>query len=155
MKKVKDYMKKKVVFFEPEDSIFKVAKTFSKHNISGAPVVDVDRVVGVISESDVIKFLEVKMPRRSGVAEEPHVLAILMADFVKQGVEFLAEMRKVAKSKVKDFMSKEVVSISPDATLLEAAEIMDRNKVNRLPVMQKDKLVGIIAKADLIRALVE
>lgn len=154
MKLVKDFMEKKVVCFSPNDSIFEVAKKFSKHNISGGPVLSRGKVIGVISEADIVRFIELKMPKEEPLAEEPHILMLLMASFVKEGIEFLREGQKLSKSKVKDFMSKEVISILPDATLLEAAEMMCSKKVTRLPVIDNNKLAGIIAREDLIRAMV-
>ena len=62
MKLVKDYMKKDVIYFTPNDSIFDVAKVFSEKNISGAPVVDNGQIVGIISETDIIKFMRLKLP---------------------------------------------------------------------------------------------
>jgi predicted transcriptional regulator len=56
MKLVKDYMKRKVIFFKPDNSIFEVAQTLSKCHISGAPVVEKNKVVGVISETNIIEY---------------------------------------------------------------------------------------------------
>ena len=155
MKLVKRYMKRKVVKFSPNDSIFEVAKVFSKNNISGAPVVRNNKVVGVISEGDILNFLKIKLPEASGLAEEPHVLTLMIANFVKEGIEFINEAKNISKTKVDNFMSKEIISISPEANILEAAQIMATHKVNRLPVITGEKLVGIISRADLIKALLE
>lgn len=155
MKLVKNYMKRKVVHFSPKDSVFEAAKVFSKYNISGAPVVHRNKVVGVISEADIIKFLEIKLPRTENIAEEPHVLALLVANLVKEGIEFIREIKKISKTKVENFMTKEVLSIHPGAQILEAAQLMSQHNVNRLPVIENQRLVGNISRADLIRALLE
>ncbi len=155
MKLVKHYMKKRVVKFSPNDSVFEVAKVFSKNNISGAPVVKNDKVVGVITEGDLLNFLKIKLPEVNGLAEEPHVLTLMIANFVKEGLEFINEAKKISKTKVDNFMSKEIISIGPEANILEAAQIMATCKVNGLPVISNDKLVGIISRADLIKALLE
>lgn len=155
MKLVKHYMKKKVIYFSPKDSVFKVAKVLSEHNISGAPVVHEKKVVGVISEADIINFMRIKLPKVEGLAEEPHVLALIMANFVKTGIDFITEIKKISKIKVENFMSRDVLSINPDAEILEAAEIMAKHQVDRLLVVVNEKLIGIISRADLIRALLE
>ncbi len=155
MKLVKDYMKTKVVYFRPEDSIFKVAKVLSKHHISGAPVVNNRKVVGVISETDLIKYMRLKLPQESAMAHEFHILSILLVSMVKNQLEFKKEIEKMAKIRVRDLMSKDVVSILPDESIIEAATVMEKNRIDRLPVINSGRLVGIIARPDLIRALIE
>ena len=155
MKLVKDYMKRKVVCFKPKDSIFKVAKVLSKHHISGAPVVNKRKVVGVISETDLIKYMRLKLPQESEMAHEFHILSILLVSMVKDHLEFKKEIEKMAKIRVKDLMSKDVISILPDESVIEAATVMEKHKIDRLPVVNSGRLVGIIARPDLIRALIE
>ena len=155
MKLVKTYMKKKVVSFEPEDSIFDVAKTLSKHHISGAPVVNSGKVVGVISETDIIKFMRMRLPQESMMLQEFHILRLLLISMVKDQLQFKKEIEKMSKIKVKDLMTKDVISITPDENVIEAATVMERHKIDRLPVVNAGKLVGIIARPDLIRALIE
>ncbi len=156
MKRAKDYMRKDVVSFGPHDSIFDVAEILSKNNISGAPVVDGRKVVGMISVSDVVKFMRVKIPESNFLTHEPHSLSMLVAGFIKEGISFAREIKKISSSMVKDFMSKDVVSTNPEATLIEVAEILDKHKIDRLPVIDaRGKLVGIISRTDLLRALLD
>ncbi|MEM5793828.1 MAG: CBS domain-containing protein [Candidatus Aenigmatarchaeota archaeon] len=156
MKKVRDFMNCNVIFVSPEDSIFKAAKIFCDKNISGAPVVEEGKVVGVISISDIIRFVSMKL-QKADLAQIPS-LSLLLFDFIKSSKEYLQmkkEINKILKVKVRDVMSKEVVSVNPEASLIEAASLMEKNDVNRLPVIENDKLVGIIAREDLIKALIE
>ena len=156
MKLVRDYMKKKVVTFKPNDSIFTVAKMLSKHGISGAPVVRSRKVVGVISKSDIIRYMRLKMPEENAsMLHEIHALSILMITMIKDHLEFKRELLKMSKIKVSELMSKDVVSISPQENIIEAATMMERHTVERLPVIDRGRLVGIIARSDLIRALIE
>ena len=76
MKKVENFMNKRVVFFSPEDSIFDVAKIFSKRSISGAPVVRNKKVIGVISESDIVKFMSLKLGKVGGVVTSTSLMLI-------------------------------------------------------------------------------
>ena len=156
MKLVKDYMKGKVICCRPQDSIFKVAKILSKHRISGLPVVRARKVIGIISETDIVKYMKLKLPAESStMLHEFHALSIMMLAMIKDHFEFKKELEKVSKVRVSEMMSKDVISISPDENVVEAATVMERNKIDRLPVINKGRLVGIIARADLIRALVE
>ncbi len=82
-------------------------------------------------------------------------MSILLFSFIEHLSKLKNELQRISKIKVKDIMSKRIVFISSDASLLEAASVMEKKDINRLPVIDDDKLVGIIARADLIRALCE
>jgi CBS domain-containing protein len=153
--KVKDLMKRNVIYFSPEDSIFEVARVFSREGISGAPVIENGKVVGVISETDLIRFLKMHFPKFHAYAEEPHFFALLVGHLLKEKIQFHLEMKKFQKIKVREIMSKSIISVSPEATIIEAAELMDKYAVDRLPVIANKRLVGLITKADLIRVFLE
>jgi len=155
MKTVRDYMKKKVIFFKPNDSIFDAAQVLSKHHISGGPVVDGKKVVGVISETDIIEYMKLNIASRRVDTAEPHVLALLIASIARDRLGVKKELERLSKIQVKDLMSTHVVSISSDQNILEAATVIEKNDIERLPVIDNDKLVGIITRADLIRALID
>jgi CBS domain-containing protein len=162
MKKVKDFMSRRVVYLKPNDTIFKAAKSFCRRGISGAPVVSSaqsKRVIGVVSESDIVKFMGTKVCNTQSMAGDftYQSLSLLLLHFVRTGKDYLGfkkELGRISKTKIKDVMSKRVISVSPDESVLDAAERMDSNDVNRLPVVKNGKLVGIIARADLLKALV-
>ena len=155
MKKVRDVMCTNVVCFSPESSVFEVARILSEKNISGAPVVENEKVVGVISTSDIVKFIKTKL--KIGSVHEIPSLSLLFLDLIKTGKDFVElkkEIKKIENVKIKNIMSKKVVSISPEASIFDAAELMDKYDVNRLPVIENGKLIGIIARADIIKAIV-
>jgi CBS domain-containing protein len=158
MKKVGDYMNRQVFFVKPEFSIFDVAKIFSKNAISGAPVVEKGKIIGVVSVSDITKFMSLKMANAEIISENPTSMSLLFLNFARLSKDFIGfkkEMDRVSKTKIKNIMSKKVVCTCPNANLFEAATLMDKNDVNRLPVVENGKLIGIIARADLIKALIE
>jgi CBS domain-containing protein len=151
MKKVRDFMNPDVIKFSPEDSIFDVAKIFSQNDISGAPVVEKNKVIGVISESDIVKFMSFKLGRPAEVTTS---LSTLLLTFVMDNIAIKTQLKKISKIRIKDFMSRSAIQISPEASLLEAACMMEKHDINRLPVTEEGKLVGIIARSDLIKALI-
>jgi CBS domain-containing protein len=155
MKLVKEYMNSNVISFKPDDSIFTVAEKFYKNHISGAPVVENNEVIGVISETDIVKFMRISIPKNSESTVEPHLLTLLLAGLVKGRIALKKSLEKLAEIEVKDLMCKEIVSISPDQSVIDAATIMSKNKVNRLPVIDNNKLIGILSRADLIKALID
>lgn len=163
MKKVKDFMSRRVAYLKPSDTIFKAAKVFCKRGISGAPVVDsarTKRVIGVISESDIVKFMGTNVCNTKAMAGDftYQSLSLLFLHFLRMGknhLGFKKELGRISKTKIKDVMSKRVVFASPEESVFDAAEKMDSHDVNRLPVVKNGRLVGIIARADLIKALVD
>ena len=65
------------------------------------------------------------------------------------------ELKKITRIKIRDVMTKTVITIKPNATLVEIANIIEKNDVNRLPVVNdKGKLIGIVTRADVIKGLV-
>ena len=152
----KELMNKRVICFEPEDSIFDAARIFAREDISGAPVVENDRLIGIVSISDVVKFMTTKITDSNIIEHEPQSLSFLLLNLAKMGKDYMGfkkEIGRLSHTKVKDVMSKEVLIISPDMTLIEIAELMDKKDVNRLPVIEKDKLVGMVSRADLLKTL--
>jgi len=158
MRKVRDIMCCDVLFVRPNNSVFDVAKVFSKNNISGAPVIERGRVVGVISISDIVKFMGIRLADGAAVIHEPQSLSLILLNLVKMGKDFMdfrKDLERISKTEIKHMMSKDVAAIDPNAELFEAANMMESKDVNRLPVIEDGKLVGIVARADLIRALIE
>jgi len=156
MKTVKDFMNEKVVCLSPDDTIFDAAKLLSELNIAGAPVVENDKIIGVISVSDIIKFIDIKLGKLPKI-EFPGLSWLLLAliQMQKLNMDLRGELDKATRSKVKDVMTKDVVTVTPDSTLIDVAELMEKHDVNRLPVVSEGKLVGIVARTDLIKALIE
>ena len=152
MKLVEEYMKKAVIVLSPEDRVLDVINIFSENNISGAPVVENGKVIGVVSESDIIKFLSkdlVEFPKPKTNIQ------LMMLEIVKSQIELKVSIKKQLDTKIKDIMNKNVVTISPKDGILKAAEIMSKNDVRRLPVTENGKLVGIISRTDLLKAFSE
>lgn len=160
MKKVKDFMNKNVISFRPSDSIFDVAKTFSEKNISGAPVIERGRLVGMVSASDIVKFMSMRLAASPLFPSKmiQHSLSLMVINFLRVGknhLEFKKELKKISKTRVKDVMSKNAITIGPDGNLYEVASLMHKRDINRLPVVENGKVIGIVAREDLVRALVE
>jgi predicted transcriptional regulator len=75
---------------------------------------------------------------------------------LEKGIKAINEMKKIGKLKVKNLMSKRVFYVKPEDTILEAARIMSKKDVRRLPVIDENgKLVGVISRTDILKALVK
>jgi len=158
MKKVREYMRPDVFFVRPTFTIFEVAKIFAKDNISGAPVVEHGKVIGMISISDITKFMALRISQADVIAHDPNSLSIMLLTLIKMGkdyADFRRELERISHFTVRDVMSRNVVAIAPDAPLFEAASMMEKHDVNRLPVIEGKRLIGIITRGDLLRALID
>jgi len=153
MKTVKEYMKKAVIYFSPDDTIFHAAKVFSENNISGAPVMKDGKLVGIVSESDIIKFLSKKLlPELKPFSNS----SLMLLELLRQEVSFYKQLKEMFSVKIEKIMNKKVLTIKPDSSLIEAAEIITKHDIRRLPVVDEEgRLVGIISRTDLLKALSE
>jgi CBS domain-containing protein len=140
--KIKDVMTREVVAVAPETPLKEVAATLVEHGISGVPVVDPDgHVLGVVSEGDVL-FKERGEPAKGG----PLKWLLDSSTY--------ARALKVDATTAREAMTSPALTISPFRSLSEAARRMSDKGVNRLPVVENDVLVGIVTRADLVRAFV-
>jgi CBS domain-containing protein len=139
--KVRDIMTSDVVTVGPEDSLKDVASILTALGVSGLPVCDLERrVIGVVSEADIL-YKELDPKERTGGA-----LAWLV-----DGTDGKT-IRKASARKVADAMSVPAITISPFRSVAEAARVMTLHGINRLPVVKGESLVGIVTRADLVRA---
>jgi CBS domain-containing protein len=123
-KSVRDIMTKKLVTFREETNIMVAIETLLKYKISGAPVVDKEgTVVGILSEIDTMSTLTRSLYHREWGGY------------------------------VRDFMSTEVTSVSPEIGIVDLAEFFRKNHFRRLPVIDHGKLVGQVSRRDVLRAI--
>jgi CBS domain-containing protein len=130
-----DVMTRDVLAVTPNTSVREAALLMIDNRISGLPVVEDDVVVGVISEADY-------------VAKDSSRTWVSRVLFGQEGGMLTAIER------VGELMSRDPITIPVTATVQEAARLMTRNDVNRLPVVDHGRMVGIVTRSDLIRAYV-
>jgi CBS domain-containing protein len=131
-----------VVSVSPETTLKQVAELMVEHHISGVPVVDADRrVLGVVSEADIVTS-ETAGTGRAGVLARARALA---------GQRAGVSMPRTAG----EAMTSPAVTIGSDRTVMQAAHVIADRGVNRLPVVDEDgRLVGMVTRADVVRAFV-
>lgn len=142
---VRDVMTTKVITVRPDTPAMEIARLLVENRISGVPVVDDEnRVLGIVSEGDLIRRLEDSDDgrRRSWWLE-------LLASPERRAEDYVKAHGRLAR----DIMTEEVVVIDEQATLGEAARLLEEKHVKRLPVVRDGRLVGIVSRADLLRAL--
>lgn len=153
--KIKDIMNKDVITCAPDDSLSHLADLFKENHISGLPVVDNGKVVGLVSETDIIKLF--KMPEFSNDLWLPspfEIIEIPIRNLVRLE-ETKRALENMKMRPVSDIMTKTIHAISPEDSLEDASGVMVKYNVNRLPVIENGKLVGIVARSDIIRGLSE
>lgn len=145
MMKVRDVMTHSVLSVRREAPLKEVALVLVDHRISGVPVVDVDgAVLGVVSEADLL----MKEQGADAVRHRP------LARFLGESRESRAQLAKLAAVTAGEAMTAPAVTIESGRRISEAAALMIARRVNRLPVVDDGRLVGIVTRADLVRAYV-
>lgn len=142
--RVGDVMHGPVVTVRPDASLREVAGLLVEHRISGLPVVDEAGVVlGVVSEADFVV--------KEGGTEPRH--GWLERLFGETEAE-QAELAKVRAATAREAMTAPAITVEVDTPVRDAARIMTERQVNRLPVTDGGRLVGIVTRADLVRCFV-
>lgn len=139
--KVQEIMTREVLTIGPDADLRDVAKFLVDNGISGLPVCGVRReLLGIVSEGDILV-------KEGGLrTRNPGFLGRLRGT--------ATQAQKARAVKVREAMTTPVVTISPHASVAEAARRMSDLGIKRLPVVQNDKLVGIVSSTDLVRAFV-
>jgi CBS domain-containing protein len=147
---VRDVMTTDVLSFRPDQSVREAAAALAARHVDGAPVVDASgAVVGMLSTGDLIV--------QDSQLHLPTTIAIFGAliELPWERRRFDDEVHKALASTVEELMERDPVTIAPDVEVQEAASVMHTRDVSRLPVVQDGTLVGIIARADVLRAFAQ
>lgn len=141
---VSDIMTRDVACVTPDSRLDEAVHLMVERKLSGLPVVEKDgRVAGVLTEGDLLRRSEIgTQGKERGWFEQ----------FFLPGNSALNYTRTHGR-KVGMLMTSDVVSVAPGAGLAEAAELMWKHRVKRLPVVENGRLIGILARADLLKVL--
>jgi CBS domain-containing protein len=138
-------MVRDVITVRPEASVRDAALLMLQHGISGLPVVDENNdLVGLVSEGDLIRRAETGTERRRSWWLELLTPQERLAD----------EFSRAHAVRVSDLMTRPVVSADENASLADIATLMERHGIKRVPIQQDGRLVGIVSRANLVKALV-
>ncbi len=132
--KVSDVMSKQVKTISPDDNLRNALDILSEYMITGIPVIKEGKLVGIVSEADIIKVMDIRK----------------IIDSEKDEIN-VSELEKI---KISEIMSKDVITINKKELISDASELMYRHHFNRLPVVSdKGRLIGIVTKEDIIRGI--
>jgi len=146
-------MNREVRTVHPDTSLAELARLFAETGIHGAPVVDAeDRLIGIVTESDVLKATKTKYVKYNLVYPSIHQFGM---DF-KEGVAYediLKAFDEVKHIPVSQLMTRKVTTAGPDDLVEDITPMMVKHKINRVPIVEKGKLVGIVTREDILRGL--
>jgi CBS domain-containing protein len=143
-----DLMTRDVAVVHPETSLLDAVKLMAHRHISGVPVVDdTGTIVGMMSEGDLVRWHE-------GYTERQARWLDMLADGFELAPAFLEGIQE-QRRRVKSVMSPGVTTVTEDRPAREVASLMYAKNIKRVPVVRDGKLVGIVARSDLIRALAQ
>jgi CBS domain-containing protein len=147
MLKAKDIMTREIISVHPETTVIEAAQLMLAHHINGLPVVDAEgHPEGIICQSDLITQQK-KIPI-------PSFFMLLGSAIPLQTQHNISkEVQKMAAIKVMEAMTAELITVDSESPLEEVATLMVNSNIHTLPVVDHDKLVGIIGKEDILRTL--
>ena len=152
--KVRDLMTTQLVTLQPTDTVKKAAIKFAVDNISGAPVVDNrNHLLGILSENDILNTI---LKYQIALDDENHDSVILTysMDSPSETDDILKKVsEEISNLEVSAIMTRTVLTTTPDTTIMEVLRAMIEMKVNRVPVVEKGVVIGIISRGDIIFAL--
>ncbi len=143
----RDIMTTEVITVSPETLVSDLAKTLAGKNIGGVPVVDADgRLLGIVTQSDLVeRAQDLQMP--------PAINILDLHVYLQIPSHLFRKVEKMLGATVADVMSPKPMTVSPETPVPQIAALMARQKVHTIPVVEQGKIVGIIGKMDLVRAV--
>jgi CBS domain-containing protein len=145
--KARDVMTSEVMSVGPDTSTREVAKILREHGISAVPVVgETGAPIGMVSEGDLIGRNETDREARRDW------WLTSLAEGEMLNADFLASLRAPVR-RVRDVMTAPVVTVGEDTEITEIARLLTAYRIKRVPVLRDGRIVGIVSRADLVRAL--
>lgn len=138
-----DVMTPDVITVQTHTPLDQIVALMLNHGISGLPVMDGEALVGIVTEGDLLRRVELgTTPHR------PHWLELFSA-----ATPLAAEYARTHGRKAGDMMTADVVTVGEDTPLADIVDLLESRRIKRVPVLREGKLVGIVSRANLLRAL--
>lgn len=146
--KISKILTKDVITVTSEITVKEIAKLMIKHDLTGIPVVENGKVVGIVTEGDLImKKAHLHLPT--------YIQLLDSFLYLESTKEVEKDLKKILAVKAKDIMTKDFTTVKLDSTVEELANIMHEKHVNPIPVMDNEKTVGIVSRSDLVALIAE
>ena len=144
-----DVMTREVITVKKETTIRDLAELFARHRISSAPVVDDSgAMIGIVTETDLVE--------QDKSLHIPTVISLFdWVIYLESDKKFEKELKKMTGQTVGDIYTEDVVQVSPSTPVSDVANLISSRKVNSIPVVDGNRLVGMVARIDLIRTMIK
>jgi len=140
-----DIMTPGVISADPDATVLEAARYMLQHHISGLPIIDkTGNLVGIVSEGDFLRRRETSTDRKRS----------RWLDFLMGPGKMAAEYTRTHGRKVSEVMTTEVHTVTEDTPIEKIVELMERRRIKRVPVLQGNKVIGIVTRANLMHAVV-
>lgn len=138
-----DVMTREVVTIGPDTPVLQIVQLLLSRGVSGVPVIDEAGVlVGVVSEGDLLRRVELGTEKRRGSWRAFFTGTATLAE------EYVRSHGTIAR----DIMTRDVITVGRAAPLADIADVMEENRIKRVPVVEDGKLIGIVSRSNLLRA---
>jgi CBS domain-containing protein len=145
---VGDVMQRDPVTIAPDADVATLLRMLREHELPGLPVVEGDRLVGIVTENDLV------LEGDDSSLHLPHYFELFGAVVFLEPLQHLEDrLNKAFGTSVADMMTSDVETIAPGAGVHEAARRISRSGHNRLPVVEDGRLVGVVTRVDALEAL--
>jgi CBS-domain-containing membrane protein len=143
-----DIMTREVITVRRETTVRELAELFASHQISSVPVVDeAGELLGIVTETDLVE--------QDKNLHIPTVISLFdWVIYLESEKKFEKELRKMTGQTVGDIFSEQVATVTPTTPVSQVADLMTSQRINALPVVEGRRLVGIVARIDLIRTMI-
>jgi len=143
---VRDIMTTPVISVSPEMTVKDLAAMFRDKRIGGVPVVDGGRLVGIVTEGDLMALdADIQMPLYFELFD-----SIIYLGSQKK---FKEQLEKASAATVSQLMTSEVKTVAPDDPARAAATLMSKHRFDRVPVLEGEEVVGIVTRHDIMKLL--
>ena len=150
--KIRDVMTPDVLTVSPDMTLTELDEHLVEARVSGAPVVEDGDLLGIVSQSDVVRVLYGEQKEAAKVSAfygSPFPISLPSLEHLAQDTRRIAD--HMTKLRVRDVMSPAPARVSPEASVEEVAQLMSREGFHRVPVVEGERLLGIVTALDFVR----
>lgn len=142
--RAKDIMQDKLISIHPEDKIRTAVRKMIENDISGIPVVDSNlKLLGIVTETDILNYGKLKAM--------PDYLELLEVILYRQTPEtFKEELLATLDEEVEKVMNPDAITVDPQTPVGEVSMIMTDRDINRVMVVENEKVIGVISRKDIL-----
>lgn len=155
--KIRELMIQEVLTFSESETLELAARKMTEQRVSGGPVVDERmNLIGILSETDILKHMKVLVDDEVGMrylSDTTHSLSLFVMLAERDHEVRDAVLRRLRETNVKMAMTINVITAKPNDTIESVAALMIKHNVDRIPIVEDEKLIGIVTKSDFARLI--